>query len=41
MTSLIIAAAIGISSVDPHYFADANGKTWVPVGYFDPGGGID
>ena len=32
MTSLIIAAAIGISPVDPHYFADATGKTWVPVG---------
>ena len=32
MTSLIIAAAIGISPVDPHYFADESGKTWIPVG---------
>ena len=32
MTSLIVAAAIGISPVDPHYFADENGKTWIPIG---------
>ena len=32
MTSLLLAAAIGISPVDPHYFADENGKTWIPVG---------
>ena len=32
MTALLLAAAIGISPVDPHYFADDKGKTWIPVG---------
>lgn len=32
MISLLMAATIGISPVDSRYFADENGKTWVPIG---------
>ncbi len=28
----VAAATIGVSPVDPHYFADDAGKTWIPVG---------
>lgn len=32
MLLMLCLAAIGISSVDPRYFADESGKTWVPIG---------
>ena len=32
MAPFALLAAVAVSLCDPHYFADENGRTWVPVG---------